>query len=383
MKLRRTPPSDPEESPVSPEENTVFPLMGEQSAKRESEDEESARKRARGVEDAKEEDKEKDQEELSEDIDDDDEDAAGEEERDYRGAKAVTEPTAEEMERHRRTHIPYRVWCRWCLMAKAKDRAHHKVVRTKDGVPLLCMDFFFIGEGVGNPTVPAVSLKDSKSKALFAHVIPGRGIEYDWPAKQLSANIKGLGYRRVVLRCDNEPAIVAMAEAVKAKCPVEIVIETSPPGDKNANGIAERSVQATEAHVRTLKADLESRINAKNPVEHPVVAWMVRHAADLITKLEIKRATGRTAYEQLKGRTYKGDITDFGRQVMFMKPSSRGGDVEPRWAEGTWIGKRMRSDEHMIYSEDKIHRARHIKLLPPSESWSSAKIEEIKATQWK
>ena len=37
----------------------------------------------------------------------------------------------------------------------------------------------------------------------------------------------------------------------------------------------------------------------------------------------------------------------------------------------------------MVYANGKVHRTGHIKLLPPSESWSSSKVEEIKATPWR
>ena len=118
--LRQPPPSDPGESPVSPDENAMFPLIGEQSVKRESEDEESAKKRSRGVEEGKEDHVKTKQEEDEESvgIEDEDEDAAGDEEREHKCAKEVSEPPFEEIERHRRTHIPFRVCCRWCVMGK-------------------------------------------------------------------------------------------------------------------------------------------------------------------------------------------------------------------------------------------------------------------------
>ena len=53
-------------------------------------------------------------------------------------------------------------------------------------------------------------------------------------------------------------------------------------------------MQASEGQLRTLKFELEDRIGGRIPVGHPILAWMLRHAADLITKLEIKQY-GKTA----------------------------------------------------------------------------------------
>ena len=33
---------------------------------------------------------------------------------------------------------------------------------------------------------------------MFAHVIPGRGLDFDWPAQQVSNNIATLGYMDAV-----------------------------------------------------------------------------------------------------------------------------------------------------------------------------------------
>ena len=82
-------------------------------------------------------------------------------------------------------------------------------------MPIIALDFFFIGEPKVERLVPAVAIRDSMSKALFAHLIPGKGMDYDWTAKQIAADIGRLGYPRVVIRSDQEPAISAMTNKVK------------------------------------------------------------------------------------------------------------------------------------------------------------------------
>ena len=77
---------------------------------------------------------------------------------------------------------------------------------------------------------------------------------------------------------------------------------------------------------RTLKLKLEDRVGGKVPADHPLIAWLVRHAADIVTKLEIKQ-NGKTAYQMLKGRVYSGELAAFGQKVLFMLPKRPRGET--------------------------------------------------------
>ena len=195
-------------------------------------------------------------------------------------------------------------------MGRGKDRPHRHIDRTADGVPVLGFDFFLIGEESEDGTVPAVAMRDSLSKQLHGHLLPGKGLDHDWTAQQLKEDLEELGYRRVSLRCDKEPAIVALAEKAKRLSSIDVMVETAPKADKNANGAAERAVQALEGQVRTLKIEVEERVQGKIPAKHPVP-----HAADVVSKFELKQS-GLTAHHYVRGRPYRGVMSDFGRQVL-------------------------------------------------------------------
>ena len=203
------------------------------------------------------------------------------------------------------------------------------------------MDYFFIGDE-SKGTTPAVAARESMSKALMAHVIPGKGCDIEWTAQQLASEIDHMAYKRLVLRSDQEPAITALAEAIKQHCQTEIVLEMAPKVDKNANGHAERAVQAVEGQTRAIKFELEDRVGCEIAPDKPIVAWMVRHAADVLTKLDVK-ASGCTPYQVLRGRPYRGTMTDFGRQVLYFVAGRRGGDLRGRWESGIWVGKAQKS----------------------------------------
>ena len=68
-----------------------------------------------------------------------------------------------------------------------------------------------------------------------------------------------LGYmecKRIVLKSDQEPSIVALGDAVKNGRHGEIVSEASPKSESKSNGEVERTVQSVHGLARTLKGFL-------------------------------------------------------------------------------------------------------------------------------
>ena len=100
-------------------------------------------------------------------------------------------------------------------MGRGRDLQHKTKDRSEDGIPIIALDFYFIGEPGIESLMPAVAMRDSISKALFANVILGMGLDYEWTSQQMVADIGRLGYPKVVIRSDQEPAITALADRIK------------------------------------------------------------------------------------------------------------------------------------------------------------------------
>ena len=83
-------------------------------------------------------------------------------------------PTKLEREQHMITHLPFRTWCRICIRGRGKNLPHYGIERDEAGVPMIAIDFFFLGDPDTAGTTPAVAIRDLLTKAIFAHVIPGR-----------------------------------------------------------------------------------------------------------------------------------------------------------------------------------------------------------------
>ena len=54
-------------------------------------------------------------------------------------------------------------------------------------------------------------VRDGKGKSVFAHVVPVKGVdEKGFAVSSLVEDVKWLGYNKIVLKCDNTPAIVKL-----------------------------------------------------------------------------------------------------------------------------------------------------------------------------
>ena len=170
---------------------------------------------------------------------------------------------------------------------------------------------------------------------------------------------------------------------VKEKRTGETILEYSKVYDSQSNGVVERAIQTVEGLTRTLKLSLERKLGKLIPSKHPIMTWMVEHVADLLNKFVVGK-DGRTAYERVRGKKYHGEMVEFGRRVFHMSPGKhQGGSMKERWTEGTFVGKRLSSDEYVLVLDDgTVVKARSVKLMPESQSWKYDYLESIKVTPW-
>ncbi len=71
--------------------------------------------------------------------------------------------------------------------------------------------------------------RDRDSKAIRAWILERKGVDADETVDRAVAGIRELGYRRrVLIRCDGEPALVALRNAVLAALPAGCLVYTSP-----------------------------------------------------------------------------------------------------------------------------------------------------------
>ena len=131
------------------------------------------------------------------------------------------QPTEQEVSEHCVDHWPFRSWCEHCVKGRATGEQHREGVGSS--IPVIAFDYLFVtdrgvhrrdeleGDEEKKSVTKILLVKDLKSKAIFAHVVPQKGVDADGCAVvRLVEDVKWLGYTKIHLKADNERAIVKL-----------------------------------------------------------------------------------------------------------------------------------------------------------------------------
>ena len=216
-----------------------------------------------------------------------------------------------------------------------------------EGVPLMCQWTL----GLKERGSPVLVIREWRHKMTWAMLAPGKGTEFPWIAERAAKFIDQRGHNRVTLRCDNEPAIEALArEIVQARQEGSQTVPQRPPvGESLSNGVIERAVGLVAGQARTLKTALEHRIGARVPPDARILCWLVEFAAYLMNRCDIG-SDGETPLQRLHGRRDNTPILEFGGRILHM-PVKGGGKWEPRFHPGVFVGVLNSSSEAVVVTE--------------------------------
>ena len=117
------------------------------------------------------------------------------------------QPTESERREHMNTHRPHRSWCKFRVMERGVNSPHGRSDAQDDleGVPHVSMDY-------GGQVKPMLVIREKRHIMTWVMLLPRRGTEFPRIAKRAAKFVDWLGHNRVTLRCDNEPAIEAVAK---------------------------------------------------------------------------------------------------------------------------------------------------------------------------
>ena len=79
------------------------------------------------------------------------------------------------------------------------------------------------------------------------------------------------------------------------------VVEYSPVGASQSNGMIERAIQSVSGQTRVLLSALEEKWCCSIPHDHPLICCIVEYAGVLLNGFEVG-VDGRTAYERNEGK---------------------------------------------------------------------------------
>ena len=126
--------------------------------------------------------------------------------------KTEAVPSDKEVEEHNVDHAVFRAWCPHCVKGRGEAYGLMKVKSKLDDVPVISVDYAYMhpeadGEDDEAKGMPILVAKDSRSKMLFSRVVPRKGLD-EYAVGALRRIIEQLGYKKAVMKSDNEPAIL-------------------------------------------------------------------------------------------------------------------------------------------------------------------------------
>ena len=114
-------------------------------------------------------------------------------------------------------------------------------------------------------------------------------------------------------------------------------------GDHQSNGEIEVAVRELKRQIRALKSLTETKLGIQLKDDDPMLMWLPRHAAFLISRLRLGK-DGKSAYSRQCGKTWRWPTIMFGERIMFrnVKSCAQG----PHWTLHWDASKKRRRARH-------------------------------------
>ena len=187
------------------------------------------------------------------------------------------------------------------------------------------MDYMYLHERVGkyreiknNP--PYLMTVEHNFGRCWTYQVPNKGLNEKayWVPKRILQDLEnsGLGKTRILLKSDQEPAIVCVQKAIQDIKP-DIVPINSPVGESACNGRVEKTIRRVQEKMRVLRHQLEDGIGQKVPDDAIIIAWMARWAAEMNSKYS-PGGDGRIPYERIRRETCQVPLVRFGELVVYL-----------------------------------------------------------------
>ena len=218
----------------------------------------------------------------------------------------------------------------------------------------------------------------------MAHMVQCKGAKDDWAIKKVLLDIEDFGYAgaKIVVKSDQEPAMVDFQRKIMESRKAETVPKNSQVGESQANGEAENAIKRLQEQIRTIKDDLEAKTSLDIEMSHLIMPWLIEWAGIVLNRYMIYK-DGHTAFRNITGKSSKRPVANFGEKVLYMPLKTerlKMDKVEPKMKEGLWLGIRHRSDEAIIGTTGGVVKARTIRRLPKDQRWDQALINNLRGT---
>ncbi|CAE7034963.1 GIP [Symbiodinium sp. CCMP2592] len=216
-------------------------------------------------------------------------------------------PSPELVELHEVTHLPRADWCEACIAARSRED-NYDAAGPKREFPVISLDFMFVKtDGEDAPLATHLVCVDSQSKYVVAVALAAKGGKtLKHAVEEVVGMLTVLGYAKVILRYDTEPAMKQLVSSIVA-------------------------------------------VRAKNNLATELLSW--------------NQLDGCTSHELVHGRKYDQKLCPFGSAVyaQYLPKNKNKGET---WCQGVWLGRSRIGNLHVIGDSSGVHFARTIRRPP-------------------
>ena len=140
-----------------------------------------------------------------------------------RPIRCPVQPSSAEYERHCLTHVPFRSWCHYCVVARARSSPHRKIVQKQVDAddphamrPRWQLDFMFMRLVSEPKTTPCLTAVERRG-CVLAHRLPTKA-GHEKLAAQLVVEMEALGFAGpCVLQGDQENSLKPLMRRMAGK----------------------------------------------------------------------------------------------------------------------------------------------------------------------
>ena len=240
-----------------------------------------------------------------------------------------------------------------CVAGRATEDSHKRSA-TEPSVPLVAMDYGFLGRDTDVDLVGILVLMQRPHRAVEACQVL-RKAPKPYAIDCVLAFLDTWGLREVLLKADNEPAIQTPVDAVRVRQGRE------DDGGKESEVLAsvkwcgrERCAKDREAHGNLRVFVLQEKLGYKVDSKSIVLPWLVRHAAYVLSRF-VK---------------HDDETVDF--KIV----------LEPRWATGTFLGRTDESDEVIVGTAVGVEFARPFRRRTRDNQWQRDALTAFIGVPW-
>ena len=128
---------------------------------------------------------------------------------------------------------------------------------------------------------------------------------------------------------------------------------------------------------------LMTKIQSVEVTTHsPMLPWTIRHAAWVLTRYIVRKATRVTPYEKIREQQYWKEILPLGEQVLAHRPGAYVNQHLQPWGTSLWLRRDTLSDEHLTSTAVGVMRSRAKRRLQEPARWVPAAWNAMLFIPW-